>query len=72
MADYYTKQYCEICKEEVKIDALDFLMNLDSPVVCDKCKELNKKQNAIFNNFMEENYPIAYKLNQMSYEIKKK
>ena len=36
------------------------------------CKELNKKQNAIFNNFMEENYPIAYKLNQMSYEIKKK
>jgi len=27
--EYYTKQYCSVCKEEVKIDALDFLMNLD-------------------------------------------
>ena len=43
MDDYYTKQYCEICKEEVKIDALDFLMNLDKPVVCEKCKREEAK-----------------------------
>ena len=42
--DYYTKQYCSICKETIKIDALDFLMNLDKPVVCEKCKKLKKDE----------------------------
>ena len=44
--DYYTKQYCNICKKEVKIDALDFLMNLDKldkMCICDKCKEIKKE-----------------------------
>jgi len=43
MTDFYTKQYCKICKKEVKIDALDFLMNLDKPVVCEKCKREEAK-----------------------------
>ena len=41
--EYYTKQYCSICKETVKIDAFSFLMNLDKPVVCDKCKKIIKE-----------------------------
>ena len=43
--EYYTKQYCNICKETMEIDAGDFLMNLDNLddiCVCDKCKELKK------------------------------
>lgn len=42
----YTKQYCKICKETIKIDALFFLMNLDNidkVCICDKCKKLKKE-----------------------------
>jgi len=40
--EFYTKQYCQKCGETIKIDALDFLMNLDNPdiCICNKCKEL--------------------------------
>lgn len=39
---YYTKQYCQKCYDEdrvktsVEIGFLDFLLNLDKPVLCPK------------------------------------
>jgi len=42
--EYYTKQYCIVCGKTIKIDALDFLMNLDKPVVCEKCKKIKKEE----------------------------
>ena len=30
------------------------------------------KRNEIFNNFMEENFPIAYKLNKLGYNMIRK
>lgn len=41
--DWYTKQYCQVCGKTIKIEALDFLMNLDKPVICDKCKKLKRR-----------------------------
>lgn len=42
--EYYTKQYCKICGKTIKIDALDFLMNLDNKNIniCDKCKKIKQ------------------------------
>ena len=34
---YYTKQLCKYCGKEIKIDAIDFLMNLEQPIICDDC-----------------------------------
>ena len=34
---FYTKQLCKYCGKEIKIDAMDFLCNLDEPIVCDDC-----------------------------------
>ena len=48
--DFYTKQNCKICKETIKIDAGEFLMNLDNLdkiCVCDKCKELENKNKEV-------------------------
>ncbi len=39
---HYTVQHCTKCGKNVEIEALDFLMNLDEPVVCKECKK-NKK-----------------------------
>lgn len=36
--------------------------------------KLTKKQkrDKIFNNFIEENFPIAYKINKLNYEVKRR
>ena len=41
--NWHTKQYCKACGKTIKIDALNFLMNLDKPVICDKCKKKEVK-----------------------------
>ena len=42
----YTIQRCVKCGKDVKIEALDFLVSLDSDVVCKSCKkEEVKKEN---------------------------
>jgi len=35
----YTIQNCSICKKDVKIEALNFLMNLDKKIVCSECQK---------------------------------
>ena len=40
---WHTKQNCRVCGKTIKIEALDFLMNLDKPVICDKCKKLKRR-----------------------------
>ena len=35
----FTVQTCTKCGQDVEIEALDFLLNLDRPIVCDKCKQ---------------------------------
>lgn len=34
--------------------------------------EKQKKRDKIFNRFMEENYPIAFRINESGYRIEKK
>jgi len=36
-----------------------------------KLTKKGKELDNIFNNFMEEKYPIAYKLNKLNYQINK-
>ncbi len=40
----YTIQHCDECKKSVEIEAMDFLLNLDKPILCEECKQLTMKK----------------------------
>ena len=40
---YYTIQKCKNCGEKIEIEALNFLLNLDKKVICQKCRKADNK-----------------------------